>query len=79
MGCAAVLGVGLSLPRGTGMNRAAPGVKLDGSTSNKGVNGFDSGRWVRGSVQVQAEDHLKRRRKPISANSTSQRDVALAA
>jgi hypothetical protein len=46
---------------------------------NKGVNGFDSGRCFRGSVQVQADGHLKRRRKPISAKVNTQRDVALAA
>jgi hypothetical protein len=32
-----------------------------------------------GSVQVQADGHLKRRRKPISAKVNTQRDVALAA
>lgn len=86
MGRAADFAVGLALPparrslTGTGMIQTAVGVILDGKVpTDKGVNGFDSGRCFRGSVQVQADGHLKRRRKPICAKVNSQRDVALAA
>jgi hypothetical protein len=61
------------------MNDPARRVMLYGQSHNQGVNGFDSGRRVRRSVQVQARDHLKRRRKLISAKTNSQREFALAA
>ena len=49
--------------------------------ADMGVNGFDSERSVRGSVQVQARDHLERHRNKISANrevAPVQKDYALA-
>lgn len=48
-------------------------------TQDQGVNGFDFVRRFKGSVPVQARDHRKRHRKPISAESNDQRAFALAA
>lgn len=73
-------GVGTTPPRrrNTGLRE---GVMMDRfvATTHQGVNGFDFGRRFEGSVPVQARDHRKRHRKPISAKANSQRDYALAA
>jgi hypothetical protein len=72
--------VGLALPHNRNEPAGPTRYALEDQTaSHQGVNGFDSGRSVKGSVQVQARDHLKRHRKKTSAKTNSQREFALAA
>jgi hypothetical protein len=52
--------------------------KVGGIDQDRGLNGFDFARRIKGSVPVQARDHRKRRCNQLSADS-HQRDYALAA